>query len=241
MALIKMSSLGITNLSGKAGGSVYAHNRGGSYVRNFAVPSNPQTTAQSATRAAFGAFASQWRMLTEPQRKEWIDATSDFPYIDRFGSERVMSGENLFISLNRNIELVGGDLITAPPVPQGVDGVISMSPTLELVSTALNISSLGISATLADNGEATTGYLVYLTSAFSAGKSYFKNRLRFMASLDETQIAAATDSSLVSAFTNTFGIPPEGGKIGVKVVPINTLTGERGAEIIDTLIVTTAE
>lgn len=225
MALIKMSSIGITNLSGKAGGSVYAHNRGGSYIRNFAVPSNPQTAAQSAARAAFGGFASQWRALTEEQRNAWEQATESFPYINRFGDEKRMSGENLFISLNRNLEIVGTSSISAPPAPAGVDGVNLLEVDAGITSGTFAIE---LNVAININAGADTAYAVYATPLLSPGINYVKNRMRLVTVASEAEIEQL---DLTANYSTIFGAPTQAGAISVRVEPINDTTGERGAGI----------
>src|SRR5690606_17722677 len=111
MALIKMSSIGITNLSGKAGGSVYARNRGGNYIRNFVMPSYTKTFAQMAARSAFGNLSSQWRVLAADLQNAWNQAAPSFPYKNRFGDEKVLSGFGLYQSLNRNLQVIGVSLL----------------------------------------------------------------------------------------------------------------------------------
>jgi len=232
-ALIKLSSIGITNLSGKAGGSVYAHNRGGSYVRNFAVPSNPQTAAQGAARAAFGSFASKWRALTEEERSAWRAAAENFPYIDRFGDEKVMSGENLYISLNRNLQIQNQSEITTPPTPQGVDGILSAALAAEIDTGNQSLILEGVE--LASNEAADSSYAIYATPAMSAGISYAKNKFRYITSLDEAEIV--TQNDLIIYWAGAFGSFSAGSKIFVRIDPINNETGERGASYFVSAIV----
>ena len=236
MALIKMSSIGITNLSGKAGGSVYAHNRGGAYVRNFAVPSNPQTQAQSAARAAFGAFASAWRTLSQEVRDGWKAAAENFPYIDRFGDSKIMSGENLYISLNRNLELVGESALAEPPVSQGASGgVISSAVGLSVLAGEIDFT--GALELIGEIDPTSMKVAVYATPAVSPGISYLKNRFRFLNWLEG--LATVQLSEIASTdYSNVFGVPMVGAKVGFRFDIINTATGERSASVFTSAIVT---
>lgn len=58
-------------LSGKMGGLVFARNKGGPYVRQYAVPVNPNTIAQVNARAAFGSSSANWHNLNSPQKAQW--------------------------------------------------------------------------------------------------------------------------------------------------------------------------
>ena len=54
---IKYSAL-VMGVSGKLNGSVGATNKGGAYLRNKGVVSNPNTPAQAAVRSRFGSLSS---------------------------------------------------------------------------------------------------------------------------------------------------------------------------------------
>lgn len=238
MALIKLSSIGITNLSGKAGGSVYAHNRGGSYVRNFAVPSNPQTAAQAAARAAFGAFASKWRALAQEEQSAWRAAAENFPYIDRFGDTKIMSGENLYISLNRNLEVVGVNEMTLPPSPEGVDGMISATVITTISDTDSSLFMSLEEVDLAGNENAETTYAIFASPAMSPGISYAKNKMRFVRA--EPEATVENDIDFSADYEPIFGKPAVGSKVFFRIDPINSVTGERGASLFLSSVVSTA-
>ena len=65
MAKIKLSAIGITNISGKSGGSVFAHNKNGNYVRRLGIATQPQTAKQTLVRGVFGLFSRMWSDLTQ--------------------------------------------------------------------------------------------------------------------------------------------------------------------------------
>jgi hypothetical protein len=70
MALVKFGG-GISGFAGKIGGTVYGRNKSGAYARNWAVPVNPVTTAQSAVRAVMAMAAAAWSSLTLTQVNAW--------------------------------------------------------------------------------------------------------------------------------------------------------------------------
>lgn len=125
MAKIKMSSIGITNISGKAGGSVYSRNRGGSYVKNFVMPSNTITEARQIVRAIFGSLASLWRTLTDTQRQTFSDQAPFYPVIDVFGDSKVLSANGLFQKLNTQLVNAGLPNILEALPPQGTNSITS--------------------------------------------------------------------------------------------------------------------
>ena len=131
MAKIKFSAIGITNMSGKSGGSVFAFNRAGSYVRRWAKPTNPMSDLQTAVRQAFGASARAYGALTEAQRNAWKQFGIDNPRVDRLGDSRAMQAMQAFISANQNRHTVG-----LPAVDEPVQGAYTI-PAFE--STILQI------------------------------------------------------------------------------------------------------
>lgn len=126
MAKIKFSAIGITNMSGKSGGSVFAFNRAGSYVRRWAKPTNPMSDLQTAVRQAFGASARAYGALTEAQRNAWKQFGIDNPRVDRLGDSRPMQAMQAFISANQNRNSVG-----LPAVDEPVQGAYAI-PAFEL-------------------------------------------------------------------------------------------------------------
>lgn len=121
MAKIKFSAIGITNMSGKSGGSVFAFNRAGSYVRRWAKPTNPMTDLQTAVRQAFGASARAYGALTEAQRNAWKQFGIDNPRVDRLGDSRAMQAMQAFISANQNRHTIG-----LPGVDEPVQGAYAI-------------------------------------------------------------------------------------------------------------------
>lgn len=114
MAKIKFSAIGITNMSGKSGGSVFAFNRSGSYVRRWAKPTNPMSDLQTAVRQVFGASARAYGALTEAQRNAWKQFGIDNTRVDRLGDSRVMQAMQAFISANQNRNTIGLPAVDEP-------------------------------------------------------------------------------------------------------------------------------
>ena len=226
MALIKFSSIGITTASGKASGSVYSHNRSGAYVRNFVVPTNPDTVAQAARRATFGGLSASWRALTQAQRDAWTGATDDYIRKNRLGDQRKLSGIALFISLNQNRSLASQPMLETPLSPQGVaiPGLLN-AVTFNLEAGVLALATANLNYELPE-GTAIEDFIVLIeaTPVVSAGVSYVKNRYRLI-----SQEAAATQPQTLDfrdGYEDVFGNPAVGGKVFIRVKMLNRNTGE---------------
>jgi hypothetical protein len=76
----------IARASGRLDGSVWAHNRGGPYVRELGNPNpNPATDEQLACRTAYAETIAAWQALTPSQREAWRVFSQDNPTVGRSG------------------------------------------------------------------------------------------------------------------------------------------------------------
>ena len=167
MAKIKFGMM-MTDASGKLGGHVFAKNRGGSYVRTKGIPTNPQTSFQSAIRSMFAAISSAWSGLTTSARLSWNEAVSSYATTDIFGDLRNPSGKALFQRLNQNLALSGQAQLTVCPQPLPVpNGLLSLAGA-DVSSTTLDIET---------NGDS-TGSVMVISATVSAGTSFVKNDYR---------------------------------------------------------------
>lgn len=136
MAKVKFSAIGITNMSGKSGGSVFAFNRSGSYVRRWAKPTNPMSDLQTAVRQAFGASARAYGALTEAQRNAWKQFGIDNPRVDRLGDSRAMQAMQAFVSANQNRHTIG-----LPAVDEPVQGAYTI-PAFEISGYSIDLNGI---------------------------------------------------------------------------------------------------
>lgn len=209
--------------SGKIGGHVAAKNRAGSYLRTKVTPVNPQTTFQSAVRNRLTSISQAWRGLTAAQRTAWNSAVSDYAKTDIFGDLRNPSGFNLFQRLNNNLLNVGEAQISTPPIPGAVDAFTSFTMTHAVGVPAVTLTFAGAIA-------ADMKVKVFATAPQSAGKSFVKSEYRQIAVLDNADASPyVATADYTAKFGNTGAI---GQKIYVKMVQVNTDTGQEGTPIV---------
>lgn len=235
-ALIKMSGIGITEASGKLGGTVFSRGRGGAYVRNRVMPSNPQTMAQQAVRAAFGAISSAWRSLTQTQRDEWNAITADYPTKNRLGEEKILSGKALFQKLNMNLSLANQAIKLDPSAPEGVNGPISIDNFLPQIDQG--VLQMAADVDLATAGDNSTIVVFEATPPLSPGvKNANAKFVRFYQMVAVNSQAAAVSPAFADAYTEVFGTPPVGSQIQLQVFSVNPATGEKSSVIKDSFVV----
>lgn len=87
--------------SGAQGGIVWSHNRGGPYVRNRAIPTNPNTDRQVAVRNVMQNLSIRWQnTLTQDQRDAWDEYASNVSWMNALGQATSLSGMNHYIRSN---------------------------------------------------------------------------------------------------------------------------------------------
>jgi hypothetical protein len=215
--LVNLSGIGVTDASGKISGSVFSRNRGGKYVRVKVKPVNPRSLAQSHARNRLTTLSQQFRSLTQAQIAAWNGAVDNFPKQNRLGNRTILSGIDLFISLNSNLLNTGNAVILTPPLPQAVIGF----NTFSLVETAL-LFTLSFSPTPSD---ASTDTLIYATNGLSPGNNSVKSQYRLIGVMPA---ASATAFSILAMYTAKFGAPVSGTKIFVSLRPVNNISGQQG-------------
>lgn len=225
MALIKLTAF-LDSISGKVNGTVFSRNKGGAYVRGKGVVSNPQSVAQSSVRAVFGAISQAWRGLTEIQRNAWNAATSNFPYQNRLGDTKQLSGFALHQKLNNNLALLGRPLIDTPPQPQEVSA-------FETIGVDIDTSGVDpvmfVEGTFTDPSSVTGTVVLFATPSLSPGVSNFNNELRKIGDYPIATIVGKVD--VFTDYAAVFGTVTTGSKVGFKALVIERNTGQSTAEI----------
>lgn len=213
---------------GKIGGHVASKNRGGAYLRTKVTPSNPNTSVQAAVRNRLTSLAQAWSGLTAAQRESWNKAVSNFAGTNIFADKVNPSGINLFTKLNANLLEVGSSMISSAPLPEEVVAVLTVSATAAAGTPAFSVAFTPTPV------PAKTAFIIRATGQVSAGVSNLKGKFRNVTVLT---FSATSPEDLLAAYTAKFGTLVAGQKIGVEIVPVNTVTGQKGQAVSTSLIV----
>lgn len=116
-------------LSGSIGGLTFSSN--GSAQLKPRQP-NRISVSRSASRASFASLSNLWRSLTSEQQSTWINTTPQSPRIDRLGRTHLLSGFNLFCSLNRLLISFAQAPILSAPTPPNIPAVQALPSDLSL-------------------------------------------------------------------------------------------------------------
>jgi len=201
MALIQ-AFLG--EMSGKLNGSVYARNRGGTYVRKWAKPTNPNTAPQQAARAAMSALVTAWLgTLSALQRAAWETYAANVPMVNRLGQAISLTGQNHFI--RSNSPRIQAGLASVEDAP-----VIFNLGTLNPLTGAATEAPQEINVTYDDTqdwcDEDDSALILQNSREMSATRNFFKGPFQFNAVAEGDSVAPpASPVTLVPLFALTEG------------------------------------
>jgi len=216
--LIKWGSI-IVDGSGKLGGHVFSKSRGGNTVRTLARATNPQTTFQQIIRSRFTQLSQGWRNLTESQRESWYQAESSFSRTNRFGDVVLLSGKNLYNSLNAQRGIIGLSPLSLAPIPKEI-------PKNIVSRVEINVS--GMSMNIIGDFLGSTEFVIVASPGLSQGVRNFDGKLRIIG-LGESRAGGDRIQSLDTQYSNyvkKFGELDSNEKIFVGTYSINT-AGQR--------------
>lgn len=184
-------------LSGSVGGVVAARNKGGQYLRNRSVPTNPNSVQQQRVRMGFGSVAIAWQSLTDGQRLSWNGYASETPLVNSLGESITVSGFNMFLRTNSFLAAVDAGVVAggAPPSP-GLSSLGALDSAEASVATGLTVAFTG----------STAGGLVLASYGppVSDGVSYFRGPFSLFS-------IAATLTALAGGAAQMAGDPPASG------------------------------
>lgn len=224
MASIKLANF-IVAVRGKIAGTVYSQNAGGTFARQYVVPTNPQTTPQTNQRALMSSLSAQWKGLTQVQRDAWITTASEFPYQNRVGESKIYTGQQLFVKLNMSILSIDNTatLIEVPPLKPTFPVMSLAFTTLTNVAGTMTVT---LTQAVVIAGDATTNFKIalYATPGLSPGvERPSETAFRLIGAF------AAETSPMVagSAYSAVLGEAPIGTKVFVRAEIVHETSGVR--------------
>lgn len=215
MAKIKLNIA--SAISGKLGGNIYSRNKGGAYVKQWVSPINPNTPAQSLTRQRFSDLSNDWKGLTQTQRDTWNSAAPNFPIKDRLGETIVLSGQQLYMKFNRNLQSAGLSPISVAPAPKVV-----ANPQFGAVTVAPGAFEVGFTPDPLGAGD----YLVIEATAVKSAGVNFVSRSSFK-QVFVAPAAAVSPADILAEYDAIFGSGSlqTGSKVFLRMRIVDRTTG----------------
>lgn len=191
-------------------------------MRRRAIPTNPNTPAQTAIRSVANQNSQAWQGLTAAQRDAWnafASSVSLASYRNALGLSGQLSGQQAYVRLNNRLRYAGYTVINTPPA-----GDAAPSPPT-LVPLELGIA-LGEPVFLFDGQPALGAGLRY--QAFIAGP-YGPGRTRVQ-ERDHRLIYSATDvaldnNAMTAGYVARYGVPSIGSQLSVGLRVIELASG----------------
>lgn len=221
MALIKFGAF-VTDVRGKIGGTVFSRGKSGAYAKNRVIPSNPRTSAQQSVRGFFGTLSSLWRTLTQDERDNWNELANELSFQNKIGDAIKISGLALYQKFNGNLNTIGVATLAAPVAPQGVTaiGAVSVAPAVDEII---------VGASLVSEEVVGTELAIFATPSISPGINNYNNRFRLIGTTTATLIGGGIN--VYDDYIAKFGAPVLGSRVAVRLLPINSNTGESGVAV----------
>lgn len=206
----------VGEVSGKLGGAVFSHNRGGTYVRRRAKPTTVTSDAAQAAKAAFGQVSGAWAHVSAMARDAWKTWAANNPRVDRLGQKVTLDGHAAFVWCNSRQVAAGGAVLLTPPAEGPPDALQTLTLDGAVVSSALMLrftpSQLGTSQRL------------QLQAAIqaSAARNYVEDKLRVIGYTAEAVVSQVDILALVQARLGTL---QNGDTLHVRAATYNDSTG----------------
>lgn len=220
-----------SSMSGKLGGIVASHNRGGQYFRTRTVPVNPSSAAQQVVRGILGSLASRWSStLTATEREEWANYANAVTVVNRIGETIQLSGVNWYVAGNSLLSLAGGTVVDQGP------SVLSLADLSEPTFAALSAGSGDFTVAFDDSdpwaNETGSYLLIFASRPTPAGRSRPIGGYRYAGQVDGDDSTAPTSPATITA---PFPID-EGQRVFFRAVAV-TADGRKSPEFLGNALV----
>ena len=180
--LIKLGDV-VGQASGSLRSSTYSHNRFGAYIRNRAIPTNPQSARQSTVRTLMQILTNLWgSTLTSEERAQWTAYGANVGVINRLGETIYLTGLNHYV--RSNIPRVVAGLARVDTGPS----TYSLPETDELLTLSYTADDQKVSVAFDDTMDWAdvdgAALLVYTGLPVNPTINFFNGPFRFADSLD---------------------------------------------------------
>ena len=199
--LIKLGDV-VGQASGSLRSSTYSHNRYGAYIRNRAIPTNPNSARQSTVRTLMQVLAALWGgTLTPEQRADWTAYGANVPVINRLGESINLTGLNMYIRSNLPRIVAGLDRVDDGPA------IFSLPETDGTVAFSYTADDQQISVVFDDGMDwcdvTGSALLIYTGIPVNPTRNFFNGPFRFADSIDGNSV---TPPSSADEVTSPFNI-----------------------------------
>lgn len=212
--------------SGKLGGIVASHNRGGSYFRHHVIPVQPRTPAQRLVRNALASFSAAFKSLTASQIAGWNALGSTVTLKSKLGTTYNPTGQQLFVSCNKHLAEIGitTQLSVAPTVPS-IPGITTFTSTPATLGGTITTWGLAVTPNL----EANFALQIRATATMSAGRTFVgKSQYRNIYGVNPSP---SQPPNIFTQYVAKFGPLSASGQVGFELRYIDPVSGFAGPPV----------
>ena len=166
-----------SEMSGKIGGIVASHNKGGQYFRIFRVPVDPGSIDQLEVRNAFQSAGSEWNgTLTPEQREDWDAYATALGSTNPLGDPIDPGGKGLYTGWMTPRLRSSLPAVQAAPLEIFRPGFTT--PTIDSIDTGAQTMTIGFDDTDLWANEDDGAMFIYISPPRSLGVNFFKGPYR---------------------------------------------------------------
>jgi hypothetical protein len=218
MAKIIWSGL-VNELRGKLGGVVFSKSKQGNYVKRLSICVDRKSDIQLEQRGLNSILSQNWRLLDSSSQLLWINLALQCPLTDSLGHTYYLSGFQIYMRLNRNLQACNSATITTP---LGINqNIISpfLSFSFDIITSP---GSEDMKFNFSEAIPADQKVIIESTGPTSLGIYYPTNFKKFTV-LDSTFI---TGASVMTDYVNKFGsFPITGDKVWFRYWKVGCFSG----------------
>jgi len=208
----------VSDARNKEGGVVFTKTRFGSMARRKVSPTQPRSSSQMNVRASFTALSKLWSDATmDNYRAAWITLADSYPVKDVFGQSQKLTGHQMFVRINRNLDASDTARILIAPASLSAPypGAITLAKAGGPPITTLTYTQ----ATANTSGEK---ILIFATPGISHGVQNAGSRYRLLLNVPDT---GTGPWDILPQYIAKFGAPIIGRTIFIKAAMITRATG----------------
>jgi len=218
-----------TQISGSVGGTTYAHNKSGMYMRARSIPVQPNSTAQNEVKNALTQLVNAYQnVLTPAQRAAWELYAQNVPVVNKLGDSVNNSGQNWYIGANvprlqaiTKLGFAGARVDDAPTTYNRGD---FSAPSIGFDETA----GMSNAFTNTDDwaGEDGAAMFVYQGAPQSGGRTFYKGPWRLIGMVEGDSGTPPTSPNVTpAAILDALGYPITTGQFIWAAVAVSRADG----------------
>ena len=215
MAIFK-PGVAVSVVSGRVGGTIFSHNRGGAYMRNGAIPKTVTSPEATFVKGVLALVSRSWAGLTQAQRDAWKLWARENPITNRLGDSKIMTGHQAFVMLCTRLIQSGDSLIVVPPMAAPPDATTVTGFTVVTGATTAEIAFTPTPCGAANR------LWVWACVVDSVGQEYVDNL--FVLLVKSAKNAPST-LDIYTELEARFGVLQAGQVVHIKVQTFDTATG----------------